>query len=233
MIVRINQFDVIHADQYSGWPARGRSGPVEFTWPDDAYAFELLILEQDEQHQPLAKSFRQLQLRQLIPEVLGALREPGEEIVVRLDGPLVEGELNSACRHLTDARGAGRFAVSPVQKLDPQPGPHEIESVRIAPAAPERLGALCADLSLGLEKSVRLRAMLVPAELVNPLLDVSEPDDERWGEILARAGCVLGTARGMQSLHLITRRFNPAETKSRLMARLVAGKSAGKASDGN
>src|SRR5690349_4906872 len=87
MIVCINQIEVFHAEQYSGWPA-GPQGAIRFQWPPQTFAFEILILESDEQRQPLGRDFRQNQLRQLIPEVVAGLKNVGEEIVVRLDGAL-------------------------------------------------------------------------------------------------------------------------------------------------
>src|SRR5437868_1133348 len=134
MIVRINQFDVSRAEAEAGWAGRGMLGPIEFVWPEGTRAYEILVLDQDEQHRPLSESFRQAQLRQLIPEALAALSEPAEKTVLRLDGPLTDGELLAAFNHLTDAKGAGRFAVSQLLKLEPQPQ-DVIGSVRIQPPA--------------------------------------------------------------------------------------------------
>src|SRR3954452_723741 len=125
MIVRINQLDAARADLDSGWPSAGLLGAVRPGAPPRASAaelppvraFELLILGQDEQNRPLTETFRQGQLRQMIPPALGALREPGEEVVVRLDGPVADGELLAAFRWLTDPDGRGRFAVSGMRKL--------------------------------------------------------------------------------------------------------------------
>ena len=58
MIVRINQFDVYLAEQYAGWPETGLQGPLMAPWPADTNAFEILILDQDEQRQPLSRPFR-------------------------------------------------------------------------------------------------------------------------------------------------------------------------------
>src|SRR4051794_26396483 len=98
MIVRINQTDAARAEQDAAWPAAGPSGPLRPAWPAEAKTFELLILGQDEQHRPVSESFRQSQLRHMIPQAVTALREAGDEIVVRLDGPLAEGELLGATR---------------------------------------------------------------------------------------------------------------------------------------
>ena len=84
MIVRINQLDLSRAEDESGWPARGMLAGIRHAWPSDARAYEVLILERDEQQQALTESFRRQQLRQLIPEAIAALQESDEEAVVRL-----------------------------------------------------------------------------------------------------------------------------------------------------
>src|SRR5438874_1696344 len=82
VIVRINQFDAHQAEALAGWPQRGRYGPVEHRWAADTQAYEVLILDTDENGQPVSDNFRQAQLRQLIPEVLAALRHGGEEVIL-------------------------------------------------------------------------------------------------------------------------------------------------------
>lgn len=220
MIVRINQFDVHHAEHQSGWDSDGPGGPIACAWPDDAFAYEILILESDEQKQPLARGFRQMQLRQLIPDVLEGFREDGEEIVARLDGPAVDGELADAFKYLAEQDGYGRFAFPGVQKLEAEADP-PVLSVRFH-AQPRRLAAMCADLNVGLDRSVRLRALALPPEMVNSFLDVERPDDERWERILSRAGVMMSTTRGLNALQLITRRFDPAAARQRLTRRLQA-----------
>jgi hypothetical protein len=221
MIVRINQFDVIQAERVAGWGGRGPWGAVEYHWPDDALAFEVLILDRDEKAKPLPKSFRQTQLRQLVPEVLAALIDPGEEVVVRLDGALSAGELLGVTRYLTDSEGRGRFAISAAQKFDDGPS-DPAGSVRLKPPA-GLIAPLCADTQIGLERDVRLRAFSVPEPLVNPLLDTADLDDERWDEILPQAGFALSTVKEMKSLVVVTRRFTAADARERLMTRLVGG----------
>src|SRR5687767_5957320 len=109
MIVRINQLEVGRVEQEAGWASGGVLGPVRYDWPADARSYEVLILDRDEQSRPLAEKFRQGQMRQLIPQAVAALREPGEEVVVRLDGLFAEGELLPALSHLTAPDGQGRF----------------------------------------------------------------------------------------------------------------------------
>jgi hypothetical protein len=224
MIVRINQLDVARADQEAGWPAGGPQGPLGPTGSAPAAGelrtFELLILGHDEQNRPVSDAFRQAQLRQMVPHALIALREGDEEIVVRLDGPLAEGELLAGFRWLTEADGRGRFAVSAAQKREEAPA-EVIGGIRLQPS-PGRLAGMCADGGLGLERSVRLRAFCVPGALVNTVLEIAEADDPRWAEVLERAGVTIGTTRGLRSLHIQSRRLEAAGVKSRIMRRLIA-----------
>ena len=220
MIVRINQLEPLRAEDEAGWPPQRGLGAIEYARPDETHVYEVLILDRDEQHQPLSDSFRQQQLRQLIPEAVAALRESGEELVLRLDGPLAPRELLPAYGHLTDSDGRGRFAISPARKLDPHPMA-VVSSVRVHPSA-QLLSALLSDPALGLERNVRMRVFTVPENLVNPLLDMDALDDERWSEILSQCGLVLGTSRGLRSLHARTRRLDPTEIRARLTQRLIA-----------
>jgi len=219
VIVRINQLDRERAEQDSGWGTHGHTGPIAKGWPQGVHAYEVLILDRDELNKPLAAGFRQQQLRQLIPEAAAALREPGEQLVVRLDGPLAPRQLAPAFAYLTESDGRGRFAVSDARKLDVSPI-DVTTSVRLQPSV-QALTNLCADLSLGLEKGVRLRVFAVPEAFVNPLLDVGSLDDERWAEILPQCGFVLSTARGLRAFHVLSRRLAPPEMRARLTQRLV------------
>src|SRR5213079_18043 len=91
-------------------------------------------------------------------------------------------ELAGEFSHLTDARGYGRFSISSVEKLTVEPGAIA-GSVRLQ-VLPQRFTSLCADPAVGLERSVRLRVFSVPEFLVNPLLDITYLEDERWDEVL-------------------------------------------------
>ena len=222
MIVRINQLDASRAESDSGWPPGGPTGPLRAAPAalPGAKVFELLILEQDEQGRPLSETFRRAQLRQMLPQAIAALREPGEEVVLRLDGLLADGELLAAFRWLTDADGRGQFAFSAAHKRDH--GPQEVTcAVRVHPS-PRLLASLCGDMALGLERSVRLRAVCVPEDLVNPLLSIATPDDERWDEVLPRSHFLLGVTRGLRSLQITTARFDAVTVKSRVMKRLMS-----------
>jgi hypothetical protein len=222
MIVRINQVEASQVERESGWLAGGLAGPLlGGAWPADMRAFELLILGQDEQQRPLSEPFRQTQLRHMIPEAAAALREKSEESVVRLDGPLVDGELLAAFRRLTDAAGAGRYAFSGAHKPGVAPQT-QLGSVRLSPTQKAFVG-LCADSALGLERSVRLRVIAVPEPIVNEVLEVGPVDDPRWAQLLPQAGFLLGPSRGLRSIHILTRRFDAATVKARIMQRLIAG----------
>ena len=221
MIVRINQLPVAQAEA-EAWPGGGGSlrGAIAYPWLPDTRAFEVLVLDRDEQQRPLAEAFRRAQVRQLIPQVVAAMRERGEEVVVRLDGPVSPRELLPALCHLTDAAGNGRFMVSELAKLDPKPQ-EMMASVRLQPSD-AALAALCADEELGLERSVRLRLFGVPEPLVNSLIDIHFVGDGRWPEVLDGAGFVINVSRDLRGLYVLTRRLEAAEFKARLMKRLVA-----------
>jgi len=225
VIVRINQLPVPQAEA-DAWPGNAGGplrGPIVYSWPDDAKAFEVLVREVDEREQPLSEPFRQAQVRQLIPQVVAALREAGEQVVVRLDGPVSPHELLPSLCHLTDSTGNGRFMVSELAKLDPRPR-EMMASVRMQPSE-AGLVALCGDAEVGLERSVRLRLFCVPEPLVNSLLDIHFAGDGRWGEVLDKAGFVLTAGKGMRALYVVTRRLDAAQFKARLMNRLVAAAS--------
>ena len=85
---------------------------------------------------------------------------------------------------------------------------------------PARLTALCADPRVGLERSVRLRALAVTPNTVPQVLDTIDPDDERWPDIFSKAGFLLSTAAGMRAIQIITSHWSPEQIKSRLAQRL-------------
>ena len=221
MIVRINQLPLEQVEPQA-WPGGGGPlrGAIAYAWPETARAFEVLVLDRDEQQRPLPQSFRQSQVRQLIPQVAAVLRRPGEEIVVRLDGPVAPRELLPALCHLTDEKGNGRFMVSDLAKLDPRPQ-QVMASVRLQPSD-AGLAALCADGELGLERSVRMRLFGVPAPLTNALLDLHYTSDGRWAEVLDAVAFVVHVARDLRALLVICRRVEAAEFKARLTQRLTA-----------
>ncbi len=222
MIVRINQIEVAQAEQASGWPIHGLTGPIQFRWPADNNAYEILVLSRDEQTQPLHFEFRQQQVRQLIPIVLNAVRERGEEVVIRLDGAMRSGELIGGFAHLTETHGYGRYSIARVDKLNFDPD-ETTGSVRFQ-LLPHRIGSICMDAAIGLERSVRMRLIGIPEELVNPLLDTHDLDDERWTEILPQAGFMLSTSTRLRSIEVITPRLKAAQIKDRLLQLLSGSK---------
>jgi hypothetical protein len=144
--------------------------------------------------------------------------------VIRLDGQLADGEMLAAFTYVVDALTCERYAISETQKLDPR-ADAAMTSIRLLPL-PAALAGLCADPQLGLGRSVRLRALAVPEPLVNPLLDTTDVDDERWRDILPQSAFVLSTAVDLLSLLVWTPRFDAAETRRRVTQRL--GSSSGR-----
>jgi hypothetical protein len=220
MIVRINQIDVAAAEPAAGWDPGTPSGGFEFTWPLRTFAYQISVLDHDEKSHPLSRAFRQTQVRQLVPQVIAALADvEQDEVVVRLDGSLADGELLAAFRSLVDPLTCERYAIAETQKLNPQPDAVPT-SVRLLPL-PTVIAAMCADPQLGLGRSVRLRAIAVPERLVNPLLDTTDVDDERWRDILPHATFVLSTAADLLSLLVWTPKFDPTEIRRRVTQRLA------------
>ena len=219
MIVRINQHDLDLAERSGGWATGGLQGPIQYIWPPGVNAMELLVLETDERNQILARTFRQMQIRQLIPETLLALKADDERIVLRLDGPMDQGELLRAFEYLTDSAGVGRYCLGPLRKLQ-----HEsagtIASVRLAPTT-DILRSLCTDANLGLDRGVRLRAFCVAPQYVNMLLTIEQIDDDHWPEVLEYTSVMLSTARTLPSLHVLSRHHTAMQARQRLMARLL------------
>ena len=214
MVVRINQLALSEAPDAAGWPVHDLAGPIRFQWPKEIQRYEVLILEQDEDRRRLREDFRQQQLRTLFPAAVEALREATEKIVVRLDGILAPRELAPALNQVILAGEEARYAVSELRKLDDD-ALAIAASVRIHPTLPW-LSTLCGDETVGLERTVRLRAFSVPAAQVNPLLDIDSVQDERWAEILPQCGFVISTTMGLRSLEVLTRRHDAVAVKARL-----------------
>lgn len=220
MIVRISEFDISRAEAAAEWGPDPHRGLIRYNWPADAHAFEVIVLDRDEQARPLTEDFRRGQVRQLITETITALREPGEEFVLRLDGVLAENELLPALRHVTDADWVGRYVLSETGRLEPEPR-EVIASLRIN-CSPAAAALLLGDASLGLDRSVRLRAFGVPRQWVHPLLQLGLVDEEGWQDAMAIAGFQVGTVRGLRSLQVLTPRLDAGAFKTRLMRRLLA-----------
>jgi len=227
MIVRINQIDVSKLQTDGGWPAGPRTGPLPASWAADAHAFELLILSQDEKQQPLTDAFRQHQLRQMIPQAAIALTSthappptPVLPILLRLDGTVAADELLPAWRHLIEANGSGQYAFTGCVKSDDATS-DVTASVRLVPSW-RHLSAVCNDTRLGLERSVRLRLLEVPNELLPEALSIPDADDIRWERLLPNCGLYISTTAGMNGLHLVVRQMDASQVKARVMQRLMA-----------
>jgi hypothetical protein len=220
MIVRLQQFDIAQAEELGGWPDFGHTGRLGYEWPSETGAFEIVIANSDESGRSINPRFRRDHLRSVIPTLAHALKQPDEKMVARLDGPCAPGELFAALGHLPPPEMLGRFAISPVAKLDPAPSV-VMASVRIEMDF-ERLEMLCSDPGLNLEDSVRLRLFLASEELVNPLLEVDEADDPRWAEILPSASVIIQPVGGMDSIQIITPRYGAGDFAPRI-TRALAG----------
>ena len=220
MIVRINELDVARAEAAADWGPCPRRGPLRYDWPRSAHAYEVLVLDRDEQNRILPATFRQNQVRHLIPETIAALREEGEEIVLRLDGSLVPGELLHALSVVTAANWGGRFALSDAARYGSGSEP-VVASLRVQTVM-AALPTLCLDTDLALERSVRLRAFGVPERLATSVLAIGPADDDRWHDVLPHAGFMVGTSRGLRSLFVITPRLASTTFKTRLTQRLLA-----------
>ncbi len=216
MIVRINQIDAAQAEPTAGWGPGALRGAIRYAWSQNAFVYQMHILDRDEHGRQLEASYVQAQWRKLIPHIIAALNVGPERAIVRVDGPLADGELLAAMTYLD---GCERFSVSPLQRLN---GDREaiVASVRMLLSSGQ-MARMCVDPLLGLERSVRMRVIAVPETMVNPLLDTAETDDERWREILPAATFVLSTTVGLRSLLIWTSKFDPAAAKSRIMQKLL------------
>lgn len=217
MIVRINQFEVAQAEALGGWGDGAYSGPIQYDWPDETYAFEVLVLETDECDQRLTASFRQQRVRELLPQLLMALREPGMELVLRLDGALTTSSLLPLFQFLAPEQGGSHYGIAPALRLPEDPDPAQ-GSIRLH-MDDAHVASLCAHPAISLGTSVRLRAFAVPAAMVGPLLDMSDLDDERWSEVLGAAGFMVQPVRALAGVQVLTQRFDPSAFCDRLTQR--------------
>jgi hypothetical protein len=217
MIVRINQLDLDYPPDSAGWPPSELAGSLRYDWPRETAGYDVLILDHDESQRKLDEDFRRQQLRKMIPNAIGAIKNDDEQIVVRLDGPVTRGELVAGFDRVMKSEEPTRYAFSSFRNLEVDAP--SIGSLRVAASA-NLLTLLSGDANLGLDKSVRFRAFAVPESCVDPLLDIDSVEDERWMELLSHSGFVLGTTRGLRSLQILTPRFTPTEIKKRITERL-------------
>jgi hypothetical protein len=217
MIFRIQQFEASDAERFAGWPEEPFVGPIRCALPAGINALELSVLETDEQGQPTALDRRRAHLRGVVATVADLLCDPTDSLVARLDGPLATGELLPAFDRLTDPQGQGRFGISAMNKLEAASSP-PAGGVRIE-VTPDSLAQLCEDISLGIDRGVRLRVFAIPGVLVNPLLDTGELDDERWPDILPQATVIVQNSRGLDAVQVLTR-LSVQDASRRLAERL-------------
>ena len=211
MIVRLQQIDPSDAEALAFWETTDARGPIQFSWPADWYAYQITALDRDEQQQPVPESLRRRRLRQLMPNIIAGLGTSECRTVLRFDGPLIDGELAAAYRSLGDSAAIERYSLSAVEQFDPRKSP-AIASMRLLPTV-RHVQSMCNEAQIGLEKSVRLRAFCVLEKLVDPLLDTSDLDDERWRELLPTMRYVLSTVKGLLSLVVWTPVFAPEQMK--------------------
>src|ERR1700722_1083442 len=93
MIVRINQIDTATAEPTAGWGPGELRGAIRYAWSKNAFVYQMHILDRDETGRQLEASYVQAQWRRLIPHIIAALNTGPERAVVRVDGPLADGEL--------------------------------------------------------------------------------------------------------------------------------------------
>ena len=215
MLVRLNQIDPRSADGAAGWTTGGCRGTVAYAWPATAFAYQVEALDADEQGRPVSVEQRRAEVRRALPGVIGALGGPATQVVLRLDGPFGAGLLPA----VTAAAGASGYAVSAVQRFGFDAAP-PLASVRLLASA-EVVERLCLDERLALHAGVRLRAFVLPPRLVDPMLDMAEPDDERWREVLPLATAAVSTAADLLSVVIWSTELGPDVLRDRMATRLT------------
>jgi hypothetical protein len=222
MIVRINQLETEIAERAAGWDSDSFRATIERSWPDETSAYQLLILDHDEAHQPVPAELRRNQIRQMLPQLIQTLTMPDDHIVLRFDGTFSPAGLGPVFAFAADPEKCRRFSYSSADRLADCEEP-PITSIRLLP----RPGHL-ADLFAGarMNESVRLRAFGLPSELVDPLLDTADLDDERWRDLLPSIAFMVSTSHDLLSLLIWTSRFDADEIRQRITEHLGGRKSA-------
>jgi hypothetical protein len=219
MIVRINQLSPAAAEQAAGWDVDSVCGPIERGWPSATYAYQVLVLDRDEQQQPLSDGPRREQIRQMLPQVIDALSDRSDQVIVRIDGPLCSDGVVPAFMFAGNRECCRRFSYSAAEWLADRDEP-PVTSIRLLPR-PECLAEICIDPRISLHEKVRLRAFgLAGDELVDPMLDTADLEDERWRELLSEVSFMVSTSRDMLSLLICTPRFDADQTRLRITRRL-------------
>lgn len=193
-ILRVNQIAAASAEQLAGWT--DGPGAIATPWPSGTGAYELRIVQQDGEAAASEGDLRQ-RLRRLVCEAVSGLTPVGGTIVARLDGPLA-GVVPALAWGLDKMVG-----MSPVRRWS-QADPPALVSFRVAESG-DAVASLCDAVGPALGRDVRLRVFAVPDELVQPLLDIDELDDERWREIFEASTFAIDTVAGLKGLILFTR----------------------------
>jgi hypothetical protein len=217
MLVRLNQIDPRSAEGAAGWTTGGLRGSVAHAWPASTFAYQLQTLDTDEGGSPVPDDARRREVRRLTSAVVAAVARADDRIVVRVDGPFGPG-LMPAVAAAGSADTAG-YSVSAAQRLTGDVDPI-LASVRLATTV-AGLDELAGDDRLALSAGVRLRAFPLPADLIDPMLDTADPDDERWRELLPRAAGVVSTAADLLSIVIWTAVVGPDALRDRLATRLA------------
>jgi len=194
-ILRVSQIDIASAEQLAAWPIGGPAA-IGAAWPGGFSAYELRIVQQDGEPVASESDLRQ-RLRRLICEAVSAFTPIDQTIVARLDGPL-DGVVPALAWGLDK-----RVGMSPVRRWSTN-DPQAAVSLRVADGV-DSAASLCDAVGPALGRDVRLRVFAVAADLVGPLLDMDEMDDERWREILESSTYVIDTVAGLRGLIVVTR----------------------------
>lgn len=174
-VLRINERDPSAAALLADWPSDGPTGEITAKWPVGVRLYELRVVTQPDEP-PDADP--QARVRELLSRLLTSLTPPGQRAVMRVDGALA-----GVATALTWAASGVAIAASPVRRFDADDSTPTTGSFRAA-VSPDDVTALLTALREKVATGVRVRLHTVPADLVSPLLDIDEPSDERWPEIL-------------------------------------------------
>ena len=217
MLVRLNQIDPRSAEGVAGWTTGGYRGAIAHAWPASAFAYQLLVLDQDEAGRTTADDARRAEVRRLLPSVVEAVARPADHLVLRIDGPFGPG-LQPAVAAAADA---GAYAVNALHRSTADATPPQA-SVRLL-STTATLADLCGDERLALAAGVRLRAIPLPADNTDAMLAIADPDDERWSALIPTAAAVVSTAADLTAIVLWTG-LAAGELRDRLAPRLAVSR---------
>jgi hypothetical protein len=166
----------------------------------------------------VSSAIRREKIRQMLPTVIESLAGPDDRIVLRFDGPFSPDGLAEAFAFAAESGRCERFSYSAADRLADRTDP-PITSIRLLPRT-QHVSELCIDPKIGLHQTVRLRAFGVPDDLIDPLLDTADLDDERWRDLLPSIAFCLSPAKDLLSLQIWSRDYDPDEARRRITSRL-------------